>query len=66
MTTYVNLNRRIRIWPNGTWQPTADEPYTWLSDDYEVHYIPIGTDPDDYVRAYHAEGYISDLQPSKR
>lgn len=44
MTTYVNLNRRIRIWPDGTWQPTAD--------DYEVHYIPVGIDPNDYVKDY--------------
>lgn len=43
----------IRIWPNGTWQPTEDEPYTWLSDDYEIHYIPVDIDPDDYVKDYY-------------
>ena len=40
----------IRIWPDGTWQPTTDEPYSWLSDDYETHYVPVDIDPDDYVK----------------
>ena len=40
----------IRIWPDGTWQATEDTPYSWLSDDYEVHFIPDDIDPDDYVK----------------
>ena len=40
----------IRIWPDGTWQSTEDTPYSWLSDDYEVHFVPDDIDPDDYVK----------------
>lgn len=43
---------KIRIWPDGTWQSTEDTPYSWLSDDYEVHFVPDDTDPDDYVKDY--------------
>ena len=41
---------KIRIWPDGTWQSTEDTPYSWLSDDYEVHFVPDDIDPDDYVK----------------
>lgn len=43
----------IRIWPDGTWQSTEDTPYSWLSDDYEVHVISDDIDPDDYVKDYY-------------
>lgn len=26
----------IRVWPDGTWQSIEEEPYAWMSDDYEV------------------------------
>ena len=44
----------IRIWPDGTWQLTTDEPYAWLPNDYEIHYVPVDIDPDDYVKDYYA------------
>ena len=45
----------IRIWPDGTWQSTEDTLYSWMSDDYEVHYIPVGIDPDDYVKDHYEQ-----------
>ena len=45
----------IRIWPDGTWQSTDDVPYLWLSDDYEIHYVPSDTDPDDYVKDHYVK-----------
>ena len=50
----------IRIWPDGTWQSTDDTPYSWLSDDYEIHYVPSDTDPDDYVKDITCYGTYSD------
>ena len=41
----------IRIWPGGTWQSTEDIPYSWMSDDYEVHYVPDNVDPDTYIES---------------
>lgn len=41
---------KIRIWLDGTWQSTEDTPYSWMSDDYEVHYAPDDIDPDDYAK----------------
>lgn len=26
----------IRVWPDGTYQSVDEEPYAWMSDDYEV------------------------------
>ena len=43
-------NMKIRIWPDGTWQSTEDTPYSWMSDDYEIHYVPDNIDSDDYVK----------------
>ena len=41
----------IRIWPDGTWQSAEDIPYSWMSDDYEIHYVPDDTDRDTYVHS---------------
>lgn len=41
---------KIRIWPDGTWQSAEETPYPWMSDDYEIHYVPDDIDPDDYVK----------------
>ena len=41
----------IRIWPDGAWQSAEDTPCSWMSDDYEIHYVPDDIDPDDYVHS---------------
>lgn len=51
----------IRIWPDGPWQSTDDVPYSWLSDDYEIHHVPSDTDPDDYVKDTICNGIFSDI-----